>query len=225
VKPILKLSVAAVAVLVAGGVGSARADVVMPPPTNCPDGARGRTSHSGPHCAPWTCERGCEEGKVCRPVGLCIAKRQGANRRGGRFEFEVVTGTCKAGEACANGTCEVREVCASSAEPVEPPAAVPDAGPGETPAAATAVPVLPSAPDAAIEPAAPAVAPESSGPVAPGTDAGAGAEAAPQARPGTEARKPESCSAVGGGGMSGWGLTAAAMWGVVQRLRRRRLDA
>ncbi|MGC4113998.1 MAG: hypothetical protein QM765_04930 [Myxococcales bacterium] len=111
---------AVVAALLTLAPGLVRADVLGPPPTNCPAGAKGRTSHSGPHCVPATCENGCEAGFACKPTDLCIAQRQGATRVG-RYTFETVRGPCGANRTCAEGTCETREVCVpSAAAPVEP---------------------------------------------------------------------------------------------------------
>lgn len=149
--------------------GFSRADVLMPPPPTCPEGARGRTSHAGPHCAPWTCDQGCGEGKACKAAALCVVQRQGANRAR-RFTFDVVRGPCEAGGKCAEGTCETREVCVAAA-PVAPQAG-PDA----------ATVVAPETP-AAVEPV-PAAAPD--------------AQVLEDKKLGTETRKPAACSSGAG---------------------------
>jgi hypothetical protein len=73
---------------------AARADVVMPPPTDCPRGQTGETSHAGPRCVPvapkdcppgWrgilggTCmlapcidDKGCQEGEACVAHSVCL---------------------------------------------------------------------------------------------------------------------------------------------------------
>jgi hypothetical protein len=73
----------------------ARADVVMPPPTDCPPGQEGVTSHGGPHCEivppkdcppGWTGEYGgtcalqvcagtCDGGMRCAPTSICFTPR------------------------------------------------------------------------------------------------------------------------------------------------------
>lgn len=67
-------------IAIAGALGCAiacapaatvRADVVWT--ERCPWGARERTSHAGPRCAPWPCasDAECEGGLVCRPWRVC----------------------------------------------------------------------------------------------------------------------------------------------------------
>jgi len=100
--------------------GAVRADVVRPPPTECPPGAIGETSHGGPHCVAYVCERGCKAGTSCQSMGLCIEKRHGGSIDG-PFEFEAVAGVCAAGGKCERGTCVTLKVCAPS-KPAPAPA-------------------------------------------------------------------------------------------------------
>jgi hypothetical protein len=186
------------ALLVSSSAGAARADVLIPPPADCPAGSKGRTSHSGPHCAPRTCERGCEEGLACRPTDLCIVQRQGANRVH-RFTFEVVTGPCPADRKCPEGACETRDVCVPGAAPVEPPIAGPDAATGPVPAAATVPePAGASAPDAQV---------------------------LEDQKLGTEVRKPAACSAGAGDGALALAVAFAVALLALLALKRRGQDA
>lgn len=58
--------------IVIAAPASAQADAVFS--QRCPFGARERTSHAGPRCAPWTCatDAECEGGLVCRPWRVCV---------------------------------------------------------------------------------------------------------------------------------------------------------
>lgn len=58
---------------------SAHADDIGPPPTACPPGARGESSHLGEWCEPHPCsdDAQCGPGKVCREAGLCVRTETG----------------------------------------------------------------------------------------------------------------------------------------------------
>ena len=77
------------------------ADVVFPPPDDCPSGTRAATDHWGPHCVPTTCDGECGRGRVCVPTGFCVE------------DMERVVGTCDGPEDCTGEgvTCEVANRC------------------------------------------------------------------------------------------------------------------
>jgi hypothetical protein len=93
-------------------VSGARADMIMPPPKDCPAGSKGTSTHAGPHCAPVACRRAedCGDGQRCRGVRLCVAERTYQNRAGHQMT-RVIEGTCPDGK-CATGTCRTLRVCA-----------------------------------------------------------------------------------------------------------------
>jgi len=171
---------------------AARGDVVMPPPTNCPDGAKGRTSHAGPHCAPRTCERGCDEGMVCKPMPLCVVQRQGANRMR-KFTFDVVTAACPGGAKCETGACETREVCVPGTVEPAPAPADPDA----------------AAPEPAVAPATPPAEPPD-------------AQVVEDQKLGTETRKPAACSVGAGDEAWALAIAAPVALLALLGMRRRR---
>lgn len=53
---------------------AAAADAIPGPPTDCPPGSEGRTSHAGTYCAATSCatDVDCEGGRVCREAPLCV---------------------------------------------------------------------------------------------------------------------------------------------------------
>lgn len=107
----------------------ARADDVEPPPRDCPAGTRGRSSHSGPHCAVVPCESPCPAGLSCVDHGFCIERVAcGHIRDEGDCFIDHVVGECDAAGACARGTCATHRVCLGpSAPPAAPPAPTPAA--------------------------------------------------------------------------------------------------
>jgi hypothetical protein len=95
------------------GIVLARADLVPPPPTDCPPGTRGATNHAGPHCLPVHCsdQRPCPKGETCALAALCLVERTYANMTGQRTTT-VVQGLCRNGQ-CEQGTCRREPVCVS----------------------------------------------------------------------------------------------------------------
>jgi len=112
---------------------AARADVVMPPPEVCPDGASGESCHGGEYCRPWTCVDGrrCRGETSCRDFGVCIRQFDCAGRGGPWYTDEVI-GTCDNGEPCAGGECKKLLACAPPPVVVQPDATTStDVRPGE----------------------------------------------------------------------------------------------
>lgn len=151
----------ALAVLLASPA-SARADVVFTQP--CPFGARERTSHAGPRCAPWTCETDadCEGALVCRPWRVCVQAHDVPVAGRGAFgnppppptREEQVLGSCPPDASCTGAeaprpptrgqpvgevSCAVAPHCVRPDMPPIPVIAPPssDAPPDEAPASAT----------------------------------------------------------------------------------------
>lgn len=89
-----------------------RADMVAPPPAECPAGTKATTGHAGPHCAPRTCETSeqCADGLECTVLRLCVAERQ-YRSMGGPGTTSVIEGPCPDG-MCASGQCRSLRVCA-----------------------------------------------------------------------------------------------------------------
>lgn len=102
-----------VGLLLLFGAGVASADVVSPPPTDCPEGSEGESSHGGPYCAPTDCGfsgTACEAGSTCATRPLCIVESKSVSR-GGTNTVKHVVGPCGANGACAKGTCSTLSVC------------------------------------------------------------------------------------------------------------------
>jgi hypothetical protein len=97
------------------GVDLAAADVVSPPPTDCPPGTSAVTNHAGPHCLPAACDDGkpCPSAQVCAIQQLCLVERVFTNRTGDHHA-EVVSGPCQRGQ-CSEGTCRSERVCMAEA--------------------------------------------------------------------------------------------------------------
>jgi hypothetical protein len=111
-----------------GSAAIARADAVAPPPTGCPRGTHGESSHTGPYCAPALCttDADCTGGATCQDETMCIAQQAcgGLGFDAGPFPdggfpppcmFDSVHGLCESGGACTTGTCSTRRVCAAAA--------------------------------------------------------------------------------------------------------------
>jgi len=149
------------AALVAGLLGvpaSAAADVVMPPPSACPEGSTARRCHGPQTCAITGCaEDPCPEGQVCVERALCVRGHCCSGRNCGRpsaVNVDHVTGPCDAEGACAEGTgsCQTRSVCVPQGEtPAEPSEGAP-----EPPLAEEATPEASPAEPEATEPVQPA---------------------------------------------------------------------
>jgi hypothetical protein len=93
---------------------SVRADVVGPPPDECPDGSLGGSSHCGPYCSPDRCtgDDDCEGDTTCQEVPLCVEVLE-CMSNGGPFTQEAVTDTCEGGGGCDDeSTCQTLQVCA-----------------------------------------------------------------------------------------------------------------
>jgi hypothetical protein len=93
------------------GVDLAEADVVSPPPTDCPPGTTAAVNHAGPHCLPASCAdpRQCPTGQICATQQLCWVERVFTNWTG-EHRVEVVRGPCQSGQ-CPEGTCRAERVC------------------------------------------------------------------------------------------------------------------
>lgn len=99
------------------------ADVVMPPPSQCPEGSKPTTSHAGPTCEPTTCkkDKDCKSGQRCVSWPLCVEKRRGYSHG---FPFTVMHATAVCPKnTCAKGSCQkaMRCVSASKAKPKKKP--------------------------------------------------------------------------------------------------------
>ncbi|MBZ0117178.1 MAG: hypothetical protein K8H88_09300, partial [Sandaracinaceae bacterium] len=85
----------------------ARADAVLAPPEDCPDGATGTTGHLGTYCEPAPCrsDNDCETGTHCAPASLCTreVELEGVTIRGSITTRVVVAiGACN--EDCTSRT-------------------------------------------------------------------------------------------------------------------------
>src|SRR5262245_24717666 len=91
--------------------GAARADVVSPPPADCPEGTEPVTCHSGPHCRTLICATNtdCEGGLVCMDRALCVAAPS-------MYDEQSAASACPDGGACdAGATCSTLKVCVPKA--------------------------------------------------------------------------------------------------------------
>jgi hypothetical protein len=104
----------------------AEADMVSPPPTDCPAGTIGATNHAGPHCLPQSCGEGkaCPAGQVCATQELCRVVRVFMNRTGDHQE-EVIAGACVNGQ-CPEGTCRTERVCVAQGQATGGRRAIPE---------------------------------------------------------------------------------------------------
>ena len=101
-----------------GGL-DARADVVGPPPSVCPEGASPTSCHGGPLCAPLACDEtaDCAGGTVCKEQPFCVTTVS----CGGLippdadihdYDRKDARSTCPNGDECTGGaTCESVKVC------------------------------------------------------------------------------------------------------------------
>ncbi len=94
---------------------SAGADVVGPPPTDCPDGTEGDSCHGGAFCSPKRCTdtAACAAGTSCQEVKLCIAPIN-CGSHGMTSFVDSVKGSCPSG-TCVEGTCRPVSVCMAGA--------------------------------------------------------------------------------------------------------------
>lgn len=110
---------------------AALADAVPPPPTSCPPGASGQTSHNGEWCAPTTCNADADcahyEGgkRVCVAQALCVERREEKSASGWShgqpFTRELAHASCDPkGAACALGSCVEAKRCVSADAKPEP---------------------------------------------------------------------------------------------------------
>lgn len=119
----------------------ARADVVMPPPDDCPAGTTPATSHTGPHCvlAPPCDEAACSAGERCAPVRLCQTQVACGGWSVGNpdcHETHVTAGPECAGTWIEHPACAAEVAAETSTETTETtetetaPATVPERGGG-----------------------------------------------------------------------------------------------
>jgi hypothetical protein len=91
----------------------ALADVVNPPPTDCPAGSFGEVSHAGPYCRADDCSAdatGCAAASPCQSQALCSVEIAGASM-GGPFTVNNIVGPCAADGTCTEGVCKTLSVC------------------------------------------------------------------------------------------------------------------
>jgi MYXO-CTERM domain-containing protein len=101
---------------------AARADVVMPEPTSCPEGSTAATCHGGPHCRPTPCvdSSSCKNGSTCQDVKWCIGQidcRGGWRSDASYAMEETVEAACEGNATCSKGTCLTIKVCTTAGAP------------------------------------------------------------------------------------------------------------
>ncbi|MDI3282700.1 hypothetical protein [Polyangium sp. 15x6] len=104
-------------------VTSARADVVGPPPDDCPEGTEGATCHGGPYCSPIECtsDAECGNGETCKAQPLCVSTIGCAgllppDASPMDFERTKIEALCPNGNECTQGaTCKTQKVCVPAA--------------------------------------------------------------------------------------------------------------
>src|SRR5512141_1015376 len=91
--------------------GAARADMVQPPPENCPPGTHGASTHAGQYCQPRPCSEtgACAAGTICSVGHLCVSERKYTNMTG-TGTVSAVEGSCEDG-VCLRGDCRALRVC------------------------------------------------------------------------------------------------------------------
>jgi MYXO-CTERM domain-containing protein len=94
--------------------GTAYADVVQQPPTNCPSGTEASTCHGGPYCGPTTCTTSttCAAGTTCQDVSWCVTQLDCASGWNPTpSPQDNVLSACGTGGSCATGSCKVIRAC------------------------------------------------------------------------------------------------------------------
>jgi MYXO-CTERM domain-containing protein len=98
--------------------GLALADVVNPPPEDCPSGAIGQSGHIGEWCAPHVCaERPCADDQTCETTGLCVVEEEvdcgGMTDPNNPCTFlkREAFGACEVDADCDQGTCITDDYC------------------------------------------------------------------------------------------------------------------
>ncbi len=113
------LAVGVMGLVLALGAGEARADVVGPPPDDCPEGSEGATCHGGPFCRARGCmsDSDCDTGTTCKELPLCTGKIGCAGNippdaDPNDFTQDKIEGPCPNGNECTAGsTCVKQKVC------------------------------------------------------------------------------------------------------------------
>lgn len=126
-------AVLAAGVALFGLCDAALADAVPSPPTDCPPGSRGMTSHHGTWCEPTVCETDldCDKlatfwdrdiKKVCREQPLCVSTRTDSGFPLGKpAERSIAGGVCGPETACVSpATCQSAKRCVEPPPPDEP---------------------------------------------------------------------------------------------------------
>ncbi|MDC3954948.1 hypothetical protein [Polyangium jinanense] len=104
-------------------VTPARADVVGPPPDECPEGTEGGSCHGGPYCRPIECtsDAECGNGETCKDQPLCVSTISCVgllppDASPMDFETPKIEALCPNGNECMQGaTCKTQKVCVSAA--------------------------------------------------------------------------------------------------------------
>ena len=104
-------------------VTPARADVVGPPPDDCPEGTEGATCHGGPYCSPVECtsDAECGNGETCKDKPLCVSTISCAgllppDANPMDYERTKIESPCPTGNECTQGaTCKTQKVCVPAA--------------------------------------------------------------------------------------------------------------
>ncbi|MCB9638382.1 MAG: hypothetical protein H6727_05660 [Myxococcales bacterium] len=137
--------------------GPVRADVVMPPPTDCPDGTNPTFSHAGSYCEPSICktDADCTGGKVCRSYALCVLEEDAFCGKAGACKIKKGQGPCKVDADCTQpATCLTDTRCvlpSTTPESTPEPSAEPSA---EVSAEPSAEPAKEATPEPSAEPRA-----------------------------------------------------------------------
>ncbi|MDI1477416.1 hypothetical protein [Polyangium sp. y55x31] len=104
-------------------VTPARADVVGPPPDECPAGTEGASCHGGPYCRPIECtsDAECGRGETCKDTPLCVSTINCAgllppDASPTDYDRAKIEGSCPNGNECAaDATCKTQKVCVPAA--------------------------------------------------------------------------------------------------------------